>query len=106
MAEVILTPEAINDLVEIYHYIHAQDGREQAEAILARLEKRASSLESLAMRGKPPEELIPFGNYTIREIQESPWRIFYRPEQDKFFVLSVLDGRRAMAELLLERLVR
>lgn len=105
MAEVTLTPEAINDLVNIYSYIYEHDSQEQAESILNRLEERIHTLATLAMRGKLPEELTPFGNNKIREIQESPWRIFYRPEKDEVFVLSVLDGRRAMAELLLERLL-
>lgn len=105
MAEVTLTPEAVNDLIGIYSYVYEHDSQEQAENILNRLEERIQTLATLAMRGKLPEELTPFGNHKIREIQESPWRIFYRPEKDEVFVLSVLDGRRAMAELLLERLV-
>lgn len=106
MAEVILTPEAIEDILEIYAYIEGQDGKEQAEIILARLETRIYSLATLAMRGKLPEELAAFGNGKIRELQEPPWRIFYRPEKGEVFVLSVLDGRRGMEELLLERLAR
>ena len=103
--EVILVPEAMEDLVSVYIYIYEQDRKEQAEVILHRLEERIQSLETFFLRGKLPEELTPFGNNKIREIQEFPWRIFYRPEKDEVFVLSVLDGRRAMAELLLERLV-
>ncbi len=105
MAEVTLSPEAINDLVRLYTYIGEHDSREQAETILNRLEERIQTLATLAMRGRLPEELTPFGNTKIRDIQEFPWRIFYRPEKDAVIVLSVLDGRRAMGELLLERLV-
>ena len=105
MAKVSLTPEAIEDILEIYKYILERDGEEQAETILNRLEKKAYSLDKLPLRGKLPEELVPFGNRTIREVRESPWRIFYRTEADEVFVLNVLDGRRAMVELLLLRLV-
>ena len=106
MAEVVLTPEAIEDILEIYGYILERDGAEQAESILARLERRVRDLGALGLRGKFPEELAPFGNRKIREVQETPWRIFYRIEQNEVFVLAVLDGRRSMAELLLERLAR
>ena len=106
MAKVILTPEAIEDILEIYNYILDRDGSKQAEAILNRLERRVYSLDALALRGKFPEELAPFGNRQIREVQETPWRIFYRVGKEDVFVVSVLDGRRAMAELLLERLAR
>lgn len=106
MAKVILTPEAIEDILAIYNYILERDGEERAESILSRLEKQAHSLNKLVQRGKFPDELVPFGNRKIREVQETPWRIFYRIEKNEVFVLAVLDGRRSMAELLLERLAR
>lgn len=105
MAEVTLSPEAINDLVRLYTYIAEHDSQEQAEIILNWLNLRIQTLTTFAMRGRLPEELTPFGNAKIREMQELPWRIFYRLEKDEVFVLSVLDGRRGMAESLLERLV-
>jgi Plasmid stabilization system protein len=104
MAKVILTPEALEDILEIYNYILEHDGREQAEAVLNRLEKKAYSLDTLALRGKFPEELVALGDRKTREVQEVPWRIFYRLEKDEVYVLAVLDGRRRMQEFLLERL--
>lgn len=106
MVKVILTPEAIEDILEIYNYILERDGEERAENILNRLEKQAYSLNKLVQRGKFPDELVPFGNRKIREVQETPWRIFYRIEKNEVFVVAVLDGRRSMAELLLERLAK
>jgi toxin ParE1/3/4 len=106
MAEVILTPEAMEDILEIYHYILEREGEEHAEAVLNRLEKKAYSLGKLPSRGKLPEELVPFGNRKIREVQEAPWRIFYRPEKEKVFVLSVLDGRRSIREMFENRLLQ
>lgn len=106
MGKVFLTPEATDDLLEIYKYILEREGEEQAELILNRLEERVYSLATLALRGKYPDELVPFGNRSVRELRESPWRIFYRPEESTVFVLSVLDGRRAIKEILENRLLR
>ena len=72
---------------------HAPWEQGQAKNILNRLEACIQTLATLAMRGRLPEELTAFGNTKIREIQEFPWRIFYRPESDEVFVLIVLDGR-------------
>ena len=105
MAKVILAPEAIEDILGIYEYILDHDGMEQAEEILQKLEMKVHSLAKLALRGKFPDDLVPFGNTQIREVQEKPWRIFYRPENEEVLVLAVLDGRRVMAGLLLGRLV-
>ena len=106
MANVTLTPEAIEDILEIYNYILEQDGEERAEAILNRLEQAAYRLDKLPLRGKLPEELVPFGNRKVREIQETPWRVFYRPEEKEIFVLRVLDGRRAVKEILEKHLLQ
>ena len=106
MAKVVLTPEALEDILEIYNYILEREGEEQAEAVLNRLEKKVYSLDKLALRGKFPEELVPFGNRKVREVQEAPWRIFYRPEKEEVFVISVLDGRRAIKETLENRLLQ
>lgn len=106
MAEVVLTPEVIEDILAIYNYILERDGEEQAENILKRLEKRAYGLATLALRGKFPDELVPFDNRKIREVQEAPWRIFYRAEKDEVFVLAVLDGRRGIKEILENRLLQ
>lgn len=106
MAKVILTPEAIEDILEIYTYFLERDGEDHAEAIVNRLERKAYSLEKFALRGKFPEELVPFGNRKIREVQETPWRIFFRVESEEVVVLSVLDGRRNMSDVFLKKLAR
>ena len=43
--------------------------------------------------------------YQYRELIEPPWRIVYRIESESVLVLGVLDGRRDLKSLLLERLV-
>ena len=44
--------------------------------------------------------------FTYRELVSRPWRISYRREENTVFVLAVLDSRRELESLLLERLVR
>ena len=43
---------------------------------------------------------------TCRELIESPWRILYRIEADTVYVLAVIDARRNVEDLLLDRFVR
>jgi toxin ParE1/3/4 len=44
--------------------------------------------------------------HQYREVIERPWRILYRIDGDTVLVLAVLDGRRELRSLLLERLLR
>lgn len=106
MAEVVLSPEAASDLYEIFDYILVEDGLDAAEMLVSRLEKSICSLAHLSERGKCPPELQDIGVAMFREIQCPPWRIFYREDSGTIQVLAVLDGRRDIASLLPERMLR
>ena len=84
----------------------AGDSVETALAVLDRLEQRADALCLAAERGRLVPELKTVDVLQYRELIERPWRIIYRIEPDQVVVLAVLDGRRDLRSLLLERLVR
>ena len=102
---VLWTRTARHDLDAIVAYI-AADSIENALSILDRLQERAESLTTAAERGRPVPELRSIGVHQYRELVERPWRIIYRVEPDSVMVLAVLDGRRDLESLLLDRLVR
>jgi len=99
------TRTACADLNAILEYI-AQDDIATAASILDRLEQRAETLATIPMRGRVVPELAAFGIQVYREIVLSPWRIIYRISGKTVNVLAVVDGRRNLEDLLLERFVR
>ena len=99
------TETARRDLDAIVSYI-AEDSVENALSVLERLRERAESLKTSAGRGRIVPELSALDVYQYREVIERPWRIIYRIEADQVLVMAVLDGRRELRSLLLERLVR
>jgi addiction module RelE/StbE family toxin len=96
---------AVRDLEELISYI-AADSSLNAERILDKLEKRAQTLESTPVRGRVVPELAHFGIRNWRELIVKPYRIIYRIDEDTVNVLAMLDGRRDLQDLLLERLIR
>ncbi len=96
---------AARDLEELISYV-AADSPLNAERILDKLEKRAQTLESTPVRGRVVPELAHFGIRNWRELIVKPYRIIYRIDEDTVNVLAVLDGRRDLQDLLLERLIR
>jgi len=96
---------AVRDLEELVSYI-ATDSALDANRVLDRLEKRAAALESNPARGRVVPELAQFGMRTWRELVVRPYRVVYRIEADTVTVLAVVDGRRDLEDLLLERLLR
>ena len=60
----------------------------------------------MAQRGRIVPELRAAGVQTYRELVEGPWRIVYRYDARYVYVTAVLDARRDLSSVLLERLAR
>jgi len=103
--QVAWSATARRDLEAIVRHI-ASDSADKALAVLDRLESRAATLTTHPERGRVVPELRAVGVLHYQEIIERPWRILYRVQGDRVLVLAVLDGRRNLTALLLERLVR
>ncbi len=95
---------AIADLESIVGYIAMEDP-DSALRILDLLRARAAALESMPRRGRVVPELQRHGIGIYRELVEPPWRILFRTGQETVWILAVIDGRRNVEDLLLERLM-
>ncbi len=102
---VLWTHAAHHDLELLIRYI-AQDSSVNAKKVLAHLQSRAESLRNVPERGRLVPELLKHGLGLWRELIVRPHRIIYRVERQTVYVLAVLDSRRDLEDLLLERLVR
>jgi toxin ParE1/3/4 len=99
------TITARDDLDVIASYI-AEDSVADALAMVERIEARAATLVTQPTRGRLVPELRWHGVTKFQELIERPWRIVYRVEAKRVVVVGVLDGRRSLDDLLLDRLVR
>ena len=102
---VLWAEAAVRDLQDIVTYV-AADSPAHANRLLATIRTRAGSLEGAPRRGRIVPELAESGLRTWRELIVSPYRIIYRIADNVVYVLAVLDGRRDLREVLLERLLR
>jgi toxin ParE1/3/4 len=102
---VLWTETAIRDLEGLIDYI-ARDAPINAGKILSQLQFKAESLNIAPERGRLVPELLRHGLAVWRELIARPYRILYRIEGKTVYVLAVLDSRRDLEDLLLERLVR
>lgn len=84
----------------------AVDDPVAAVRVVDQMEKRVASLKTLPERGRVVPELAAFGIRTYRELLVTPWRIIYRISGRTVYVLAVLDGRRNVEDVLLDRLLR
>jgi len=102
--DIIWAGVAENDLKEIIEYI-AIDSPANALKALEKVKQKASSLYTLPERGRIVPELQDQGILLYRELIVPPWRIIYRISEMKVYVLSVLDARQNVEDILLKRLI-
>jgi len=102
--KVIWTNVAENDLKEIIDFISI-DSPQNALKILKSIKQKRSNLYTLPERGRIVPELQGQGISQYRQLIIPPWRLMYRIDQQKIYVLSVIDSRRNVEDILLARLV-
>jgi toxin ParE1/3/4 len=96
-----------SDLKGILEYI-AKDSPSRAYEVLSKIKEKAPNLHSFPSRpsrGRIVPELQDQGITQYRELIVSPWRIIHRISEGTVYVLSVLDSRQNVEDLLLKRLV-
>ncbi|MGB7297251.1 MAG: type II toxin-antitoxin system RelE/ParE family toxin [Candidatus Aminicenantales bacterium] len=103
--EVIWAETAEKDLISIIDYVFMESPSLAYEKF-KEIRKRASSLNSYPERGRIVPELKEHGIIQYRELIISPWRIIYRVAEKSVHVLSVLDSRRNVEDILLDRFFR
>ena len=101
---VIWANVAENDLAYIIEYI-AEDSPQNALNILTKIRHTASLPYTPPERGRVIPELQDQGIIQYRELIISPWRLIYRISEQKVYVLSVIDSRQNVEDILLKRFV-
>lgn len=96
---------AEEDLKSIIEYIYA-DNPPAAGDNLKKIKTKALDLYSFPQKGRVVPELKDHGILQYRELIVPPWRVIYRISELRVYVLSVIDSRRNVEDILFERLVR
>ena len=100
--EVIWAKTAENDLLKIIEYI-AQNNPDNSIKILKKIKKQTDELYHSPKRCRIVPELYEQGITQYREMLITPWRVLYRIADDTVYVLSVVDSRQNIEDILLKR---
>lgn len=105
MNRIVWATVAADDLREIVDHLRI-DSLEAARSFVERVDSATKRLGTHPRIGRVVPELQRQNITRYREVILSPWRLFYRIEPDTIYVVSLLDGRRDVEEVLLRRLLR
>jgi addiction module RelE/StbE family toxin len=99
-----ITRNAENDLNEIIGYI-SQNNPRTALKILERIQNKIKTLDHFPYRGGYAPELLEKNIKDYRQLLETPWRIIYKVENEQVNILTILDSRRNMQDILIKKLI-
>lgn len=102
--QVFWTQTAQQDLRKIIKFI-ADDNKVNAERIYTEIRDKSSDLQQMPLRGRIVPELRYYGILLYREIIIPPWRVIYKVEENEAWMLAVIDGRRNVEDILLQRFI-
>ena len=94
------------DVDEILEYIAFRDCVEAALDVYEKLMNRIETLASRPTRCRVPPELKKIGVSAYRELLVSPYSVFFRVHPARVAIVAVLDRRRELEELLVQRVLR
>lgn len=101
--KVVWSYAASDDLNRIVDYI-ARDSVNNALTLFSKIENRCSKFFIFPNRGRIVPELREYGVLLYREIIIEPWRVIYRISGKYVYILSVIDSRQNVEDILLDRL--
>jgi plasmid stabilization system protein ParE len=101
---VIWVDSAKNELLEIIEYI-ALENQSNAKKIYQNIKNKADSLSTMPYKGRIIPEFKQFDINLYREVIESPWRIMYRIQDKTVVIMTILDGRRDVEDILFKKII-
>lgn len=102
---VIWAKTANEDLLEIIQFIKI-DSPIAAKNTLNKIKEKSFLLDSFPQRGRIVPELKEQGIFQYQELIIQPWRMIYRVSDSTVYVLSIIDARRNVEDILLNRFIR
>lgn len=103
--EVIWTNNAQYDLESIIEYIKI-DSLNTAKKIFFEIKKECDSLYYFPERKRVVPELQQIGILKYREIIHKRWRILFKIDNKKVYILLVVDSSRNLEDILFQRLMK
>ncbi len=103
--KVIWTKNAELDLESIVEYIKI-DSIDIAKKIFFEIKQEANKLYTLPLRKRIVPEFQQIGITKYREIIYKRWRIIYKIDDKKIYVLIVIDSSKNLEDILFQRLIK
>ncbi len=100
------TQTAVDDLLSIIDFVADRDGTGAAQHLYGQITRGVAGPETMPLRWRVVPELEAEGVDGYRELLVGPYRLMFAVRGVEVVLLTVLDGRRDLGELLIARALR
>ena len=103
--EVIWSQDAGDELMEIISYIRNNTGKMTAEKIYKKIIDEVKKISANAAGRRISPLLKQFGITDIHQCNVNPWAIYYRVDKNLMKIISIIDCRRNLEEILYKKII-
>ena len=103
--KIVWSKDAGDELYEIIAYIKHNTGAMTAKKIYKKIMDEIEWASENATGRRIAPLLKNFGIHDIHQLNIKPWILYYRVENDEMHILSVIDGRRNLEEILYKKVM-
>jgi toxin ParE1/3/4 len=97
--------DAGEEFIEIISWYKYKAGRNIAQRIYSKINSQIKKLKDMPGMGKPVQILKDIGINNYRQIIQDHWIIYYKIEEQTVNIISVIDGRRNLEEILYKKII-
>jgi len=103
--DIIWSEDAGNELLEIISFIKNNSGKIIAKNIHKKIKDKVKDASENAKGRRIAPLLKEFGITDIHQINVNPWLIYYRVENNVMKIISIIDMRRNLEEVLYKKII-
>jgi toxin ParE1/3/4 len=103
--EIIWSKDAGDELAEIISYIKNNTGKMTAEKIYIKIIKEVKRVSKNPAGRRIAPLLREFGINYIHQLNINPWILFYKIAGKRMEIISIIDGRRNLEEILYKKIM-
>jgi toxin ParE1/3/4 len=103
--EIIWSKDAGDELFEIISYIKNNTGKITAGKIFKKINDEVKKASKNASGRRIAPMLMNLGIKNIHQLNISPWAIFYKVDNNEMQIISIIDQRRNLEEILYKKIL-
>ena len=103
--QIIWSKDAGDELIKIISYIKKNTGKITAQKIYNKINDKIKKVSGNAAGRRIAPLLKEFGITDIHQLNISPWIIYYRVDKKTMTIISIIDSRRNLEEILYKKVI-